>query len=412
MIQLNALGDRLTFTSPLVGASGYTMSAWGGPETGANTYDQFMGVDQTSGALNNQFLVIYHRDGAVQRWSLWDNATGFNGSTNVLGRLYHVAMRVLSTTSVEVYINGVLDITATVAARSAPNKMWIGNGGIDAVEAAYRSWRVWNRILSVSEIRREMRLGISPLPPDLARDILVDLALDDLRLLQANYTNRARNSSFATANGSPAIVVPPLWLQSQQAIPTDELPWWSIVKSLGQLFASGTLYTQDVSGALSFAGALQKETQKQLAGILSFVGSLQKQTSKQLTGGLTTSGAIQKQTNKGLSGALTPTGDASGSLGTEQQIAGAVSFSGAIQKQTNKQLGGSLSFSGALSRLTLKNLAGALSFSGALARSFIRQSGLAGALSFVGTLATQFIPGSGQVITYFRKLRSRRSLRS
>lgn len=200
-----------------------------------------------------------------------------------------------------------------------------------------------------------------------------------------------------------------------------------------QSFTSSTtanVFTQACDGVLSFVGALQKQTNKQVAGGLSFVGALQKQTNKVLAGVLSFGGALQKQTNKGLAGVLSFVGGlqkqtnkafagvlsfsgalASQAVFTKATTAG-LSFGGALQKQTNKVLAGAIGFGGALQKQTNKVLAGGLSFAGALLRNFTTQKILSGILSFAGALATIFTPGPGGAGRFFIKKRARRDRRN
>ena len=200
------------------------------------------------------------------------------------------------------------------------------------------------------------------------------------------------------------------------------------------------LYSLALTGVLSFAGALQKETQKQVAGSLSFAGALQKQTNKLLAGVLSFGGAlttlfIPAVTVAQLMAAVRPgiersprlaaliaeaeareMGSLVAGLYTRRNllrvpgqvffsaIAGVLSFAGALQKQTNKRVAGVLSFAGDLRKTTLTNLAGVLSFAGALQKE--TRLPLAGVLSFAGDLATVLNPlisAAGNLVLALRK---------
>lgn len=154
--------------------------------------------------------------------------------------------------------------------------------------------------------------------------------------------------------------------------------------------ASSTNYTKSLTGVLSFAGSLTKQTNKPLTGVLSFSGTLTKQTNKVLAGVLSFSGTLTRATVKLIS--LTAT----------------LSFSGSLTKQTNKSLTGVLSFNGALTKMTNRALAGVLSFSGSLAANMIFSRALAGVLSFAGALATLLIPYVPPVAGNRPLLRNRR----
>lgn len=151
----------------------------------------------------------------------------------------------------------------------------------------------------------------------------------------------------------------------------------------------GTLFFQDTEGVLSFAGALSKQTNKQVAGGLTFAGALNKFTSVSVAGVLSFAGGLVKQTRKAIAGVLSFAGGVTAIVIFLKSVAGALSFGGGLSRQTNKVLAGTLTSSGALVKDTRKNVAGTLTFSGVLSKLVDKQ--LAGTLSFVGTLATTIL---------------------
>lgn len=153
-----------------------------------------------------------------------------------------------------------------------------------------------------------------------------------------------------------------------------------------------TQYNQSVSGALTFAGTLIKQTRRSLTGGFTPAGTLFKQTSKLLSGGFTPSGTLArtKVSLKSLTGALTFSGTLTKQ--TQKNLTGGLTFAGVLSKQTSKVLAGVLTFSGVLQKQTSKLLAGVLTFNGTLTRNIIASKTLAGVLTFVGVLNTLLIP--------------------
>lgn len=74
----------------------------------------------------------------------------------------------------------------------------------------------------------------------------------------------------------------------------------------------GNTFFQSVDGALSFVGALVKQTNKSPGGVLSFAG------------------ALTKQTNKNADGVLGFTGVLGTSLTVLQSVSGVLSFAGGL----------------------------------------------------------------------------------
>jgi hypothetical protein len=114
----------------------------------------------------------------------------------------------------------------------------------------------------------------------------------------------------------------------------------------GTLIVYRTTKLQSVTGTLSSAGALAKQSGTLQAGTVTSSGSLLKSTSRALAATLTTAGAITKTAFVANTGAL--------------------ALSGALQKLTARALVGSLTAIGALTKQTSTFLSGVLSLVGAL----------------------------------------------
>lgn len=147
-------------------------------------------------------------------------------------------------------------------------------------------------------------------------------------------------------------------------------------------------YTQSLSGAISPAGSLAKQTAKGLGGAVSPGGTLQaSRTKKQtLSGALGPSGVVSTARTRvlGLAGAISPTG-ALAKRG-QKLLTGALSPTGTVYKRVPRALAGAISPAGALAKRAQKVLAGGLTPTGALAKAAQRTLALAGAITPAGTV--------------------------
>lgn len=147
----------------------------------------------------------------------------------------------------------------------------------------------------------------------------------------------------------------------------SENPWQIFTPQPRKLWvvpASGGLFTQNISGSLSFSGLQIKQNNKVSSGILNTSGESVKQTNKITNGNLSFTGSLIKLANLIFLSSL--------------------SFNGEILKLTSKVLDGSLNFIGDFIKTINKVLSGDLSFSGALITLKTFLILLIGDLSFVG----------------------------
>lgn len=143
-------------------------------------------------------------------------------------------------------------------------------------------------------------------------------------------------------------------------------------------------YTQDVAGAATPAGSLQKTAAKPVAGTTTSSGSLSKSAARLLSGASASAGALSKTTSKALAGACASTGALAKT--TSKALAGALAtLSGALQRTTVKVLAGVVASSGSLSKALARALAGALASAGALQKTVAKVLG--GALACTGALS-------------------------
>lgn len=158
--------------------------------------------------------------------------------------------------------------------------------------------------------------------------------------------------------------------------------------------AGGTLYTQGVSGALSFSGgAPKKASQRALPAVLSFSGAeVAHPTARRVTGSFAPTGSLTQQLSlfRTLTAAFQPTGSLGSAAARLRTLVGAVfTPTGAIStvKAVSKAVSGALSFSGSQTHRPNKNLAagftpvGSLNRTMSLGRTITAIFGPTGALS-------------------------------
>jgi hypothetical protein len=206
-------------------------------------------------------------------------------------------------------------------------------------------------------------------------------------------------------------------------------PWILFQALTRRLWAAsgGTAYTQSISGSLTPAGALTKQTGKALSGSSTATGALTKLTSKAFAGSITSAGVLSRSIAKSFAGSITSTGNivkqtakafagsvtGSGALSTmilftasfagsitpsgalskmtQKALAGNSTLTGAITKLTSKGLSASITLSGALNKLTTKAFVGSITVTGALAEAYQVAKSLAGSITPTGALATAYI---------------------
>ena len=170
-----------------------------------------------------------------------------------------------------------------------------------------------------------------------------------------------------------------------------------------------TAYFQDVSGSLTGAGTLAKQTLRSFTASSTFVGALNKSTARAFDGTVTAAGTLSKLTAKAFAGSMTAAGNLStmilftclvdGSITvtgaitklTMKALSGASTLFGALNKYTFRTLDGSITPEGILTKLTKKAFAGSVTAAGALAESYQVLKSLAGSITPSGALTALYI---------------------
>ncbi len=135
--------------------------------------------------------------------------------------------------------------------------------------------------------------------------------------------------------------------------------WYNIDAFTVVFVATGTTYTQSLTGSTSPTGGLSKLAKKRATGAATPTGALLRSHGTVITGASTNSGALKRVGGKGLSGVTTPVGvlikraiahlvgvaTSAGVLlnfhGSQQSCAGASTPTGTLQKVVLKRMAGS-----------------------------------------------------------------------
>lgn len=144
------------------------------------------------------------------------------------------------------------------------------------------------------------------------------------------------------------------------------------------------LISATLGGAVTFVGALIKQTKRNLAGAFTPGGIVQKLISRVLAGGFVPSGTVQKQISRSLAAALTFVGTLLHNLA--KVLSGGFTPSGTTTKQTNRNLVAGFTPGGVVVKQTRKTADGTLPSSGALVKQTRRTLG--GGFTPGGTLST------------------------
>lgn len=142
--------------------------------------------------------------------------------------------------------------------------------------------------------------------------------------------------------------------------------------------AGGTTYEQSVSGTVTPAGTVVR------------------QTAKTLTASTGPAGALVRQANRILAGTITPTGTTAKTA--LLSMAGSLASSAALQRTTSKPVAGTVTPTGAITKQVSKTLAGALAPSGAVLKLLSRLLG--GTVTPAGAVTSSISQLRDLVITY------------
>ena len=148
--------------------------------------------------------------------------------------------------------------------------------------------------------------------------------------------------------------------------------------------AGGTLFTVDVAGAITPAGALVQQPQVVVAGSIAPAGVLIDEVQTSMEGSVTPAGSLTDEVQTSMGGSVTPSGALSNLKLVLLSIAGAITPSGVLVSQARKAIAGVVAPAGALAQEARSILAGALTPAGALVNQV--QTSMAGSITPSGAL--------------------------
>jgi hypothetical protein len=407
----NSTGDRLTLASSAITAAPLTISCWlklTAPSASGRVVVDIKNSAAASSGRNSFMLAMNSTETFLARTGV-ASAASVSGNTAVIsaGVWYHVAATFASATSRYAWLDGVATTQGTTSRVPAGiNQITIGceqyasGTFITPWHGEIAEVAVWNAALEDSpgatpgastEIAM-LSKGASPLlvrPQNLVYywPVVGQGAGPEIDLISA-----AGVTVTGTANAPhPRIILP----RRNRTI---------------FIGASGAAYTKSVSGVLTPAGGLIKETRRTLTGQTTAAGALVRSTSRTLTGSTTPTGTLNKLTSRLLTGSATASGALSTMLLFTKSVAGSITPAGSVGKAISRAIAGSITPAGAVNKALSRTLSGSLTLSGQVFKSTQRlltgsitatgvsmqtfATTLTGAITAAGALVSSYIPAA------------------
>lgn len=164
-IVCDAAGEYLTITSNVININAaYTVAGWLKRTSNNDNPVNLFVIDHGSDFDNLEriFINSYGQPAGIG----FSNGAVFSGTaygpTNIdVDTWYHIAMVRESTTSLKLYVNGVLEatLTDTIVGRAAPARMSMAaqpSGTEGTIGAVLAAWNAWNRALTSTELLAQM----------------------------------------------------------------------------------------------------------------------------------------------------------------------------------------------------------------------------------------------------------------
>ena len=157
MLRTAATYSGLKRTVNCPSRTAFTAMAWMRPTSASNyLYGPVLSND---GGGSEQCYEIYY-DYTSSKLVIWNTSDGYTGSASItINNWYHVTM-IGSATELLGYLNGVLDVTAATYSMT-PTTLFFGSdswaeAGNAVCQGMLSCFKVWDRVLSVDEIKAEM----------------------------------------------------------------------------------------------------------------------------------------------------------------------------------------------------------------------------------------------------------------
>ena len=399
-VRFDASSDGLSSTSAVIDHNAaYTVLLWFYLVSDPGGTRRVIWTANQNTAAWYDYLYVVNSSGIKIGIEAWLNVSGtavLSSSSISTGTWYCVAVVRESTSSLKLYfgvLGGGLTLQATntqsVASRSAATREELGawttsnSNALGVPGGRIFAYKEWQTNLSLAELNQEAQ-----------------------RIAPVRFANLYRwtpcwpgdRTGDYSGNGRD-------W--NADGTLTDEdnppLSWGAMTPSV--LRDDGPDYTQDIDGAMTPAGALVRQANKQAAGSLTPSGAVVRQATKKPAGGLTPVGVMHLTLSRILAGSLTPSGAMvrmaikqpggalapSGAMVRQAQktLAGSMASAGSLLNQAQKTLAGSLTPVGVALKETAKLLAGSIEPDGAIFASRTYFQIVAGALTPAGALVKQ-----------------------
>jgi hypothetical protein len=181
-----------------------------------------------------------------------------------------------------------------------------------------------------------------------------------------------------------------------QAVSGTVTPAGAVTRQTGKVAAGAVtpagslvrLVAKTVAGTVTPAGALAtiKAVLRSFTGTVTPAGAAVRQVQKPLAGSTTPAGVLVRQPQKRMTGTVTPAGALATIKAVLRSFAGAVTPTGALTRRAGKASGGTVTPAGALVRQAAKNLTGSVTPAGVLTKVRAALLALAGTVTPAGTL--------------------------
>ena len=356
-VRFDASSDGLSSTSAVIDHNAaYTVLLWFYLVSDPSGTRRVIWTANQNTAAWYDYLYVVNSSGIKIGIEAWLNVSGtavLSSSTISTGTWYCVAVVRESTSSLKLYfgvLGGGLTLQATntqsVASRSAATREELGawttsnSNALGVPGGRIFAYKEWQTDLSLAELNQEAQ-RIAP--------VRFANLFRWTPLWPGDWTgDYSGNGRSWTADGT---------LTDEDNPP---IGWGAMTASV--LRDDGPDYTQDIDGAMTPAGALVRQANKQAAGGITPVGALARQATKKPAGGLTPVGVMHLTLSRILAGAIEPTGTML--RVTIKQPGGAIEPAGALVKQAQKVLAGSMASGGSLLSQAQKTLAGSITPTG------------------------------------------------
>lgn len=372
-VRMDADGKDYTYSLALGTQAALTVAGWFKISVDRDTYSTIFFIDNgTSDNWGMQTAV----DGTTMS-GVFDASTQENMGSLTVGTWYFICLATNGTTG-SIYHRtpsaaalttvGVTSVTASVNA--ATLRLGESPWGGEWLNGCMASVRVWNAQLTAAEALQESQ----QYTPSRFTNLVAWYPF--VRTDTLDYSGNGRTLSGGT--GTTVEDGPPI-------------PWRLAAPRLLRTVSGGggTTYPVSLSGTVTPAAGLVRQTSHLTAGSISPAGAAAKRLSRVFAGTSTPSGAAVKLTARTVAGATSPAGLLTTIRTRLVALAGTVTPVGVVTRQLGKPAAGAVTPAGAVGKRVSKPLAGAVSPAGVVATIRTRLLAVVGSVTPFGLLARQ-----------------------